>query len=446
MNQQPNPPKRKMTRSEYEAMAAQKRALARRERQRRLRTGIFLVILAAALLGLSVFAVTKLTEGYKDPAYIFGTESGAPQDSLPADAQTNPQTEPIGTEPPQSQRISLIAAGDNLIHSAVFEDAEKRANGSGFNFVDMYAGIAGLIKGKDIAYVNQETPMAGASYGYSGYPTFNTPQAAGDALVSLGFNTVDIATNHMLDKGTQGLADSITYWQSKNVTLLGAYTKSDYDNIRTQTVNGIKIAWLSYTYGTNGLSLDTASGLVIPYIDEADIIRQAALAQEAGDIVIASMHWGEDSSRQITQAQKDVAKLLCDNGVDVIIGTHSHTLQDVQWITSTDGTHKTLCYYSLGNIISTMYEYYTMVGGLASFDIVKTGDTISVEEPLVIPTMCHYSMNRDGLQIYTLEDYNDTLAQSHGSQIQYTGPFTYTTLVELVKDAVDKTFLPARFQ
>ena len=435
MNQQPNSPKRKINRAEYEAMAAKRKARQQKVKRRRLLISISLASLIIAFAALVVFACLKLTGvfGYKNPDDIFGSNSEPSQTNAFAAIAKN-------------GKISFIAVGDNLVHSAVFEDAEKRAQGSGFNFIDMYAGIADLIKGKDIAYVNQETPMAGASYGYSGYPAFNTPQACGDALVSLGFNTVNIATNHMLDKGTNGLKDSIAYWQTKNITLLGAFTQNDYDVIRTQTVNGITVAWLSYTYGTNGISVDTSSGLVIPYIDEADIIRQTALAKKAGDVVIASMHWGEDSAIPVTNAQKTIAKLLCDNGVDVIIGTHSHTLQPVEWITSQDGTHKTLCYYSLGNMISTMYEYYCMVGGLASFDIVKQGDKVTIENAALIPTMCHYSMDRDGLQVYKLEDYTNDLATQHGSQIQYTGPFTYDTLLKLVKDAVNTSFLPAYYQ
>ncbi|MCI8589911.1 MAG: CapA family protein [Clostridiales bacterium] len=445
MNHQPNSSKRQITRAEYEAMMAKRKAQQQKAKRRRLIVSVSLTVLIITLVALVVLACLKLTGvlGYKNPDDVFGSGSEpSPTNSLAIPDSTKPTTPATK----QDGKISFIAAGDNLVHSAVFEDAEKRAQGNGFNFIDMYDGIADLIKDKDIAYVNQETPMAGASYGYSGYPAFNTPQACGDALVSLGFNTVNIATNHMLDKGTNGLKDSIAYWQTKNITLLGAYTQSDYDTIRTQTVNGITVAWLSYTYGTNGISIDSSSGLIVPYIDEADIVRQTALAKQVGDVVIASMHWGEDSAIPITNAQKTIAQLLCDNGVDVIIGTHSHTLQPVEWITSGDGTHKTLCYYSLGNMISTMYEYYCMVGGLASFDIIKQGDEVHIENPALIPTMCHYSMDRDGLQIYKLEDYNNDLAAQHGSQIQHTGPFTYDTLLKLVKDAVNKSFLPAFYQ
>ena len=156
------------------------------------------------------------------------------------------------------------------------------------------------------------------------------------------------------------------------------------------------------------------------------------------------MHWGTDSSLTVTSSQKQYAQLLADCGVDVIIGTHSHTLQPVEWITSSDGNHKTLCYYSLGNLISTMHYNETLVGGLATFDIVKDGDTVAIENVGVIPTMCHYSMTRDSLQIYTLEDYSEELAQAHGSQLKRS--FTYDYLLSRVKDTVSAEYLPEYYK
>ncbi|MBQ8697319.1 MAG: CapA family protein, partial [Clostridia bacterium] len=395
----------------------------------------------------ALFSPLYMNSGYSDPADIFDED-----DTVPPMPTKPSETEPSGeapTEPsepePREDRVSFIAAGDNLIHEAVYTDAKNRAGGNGYNFIDMYEGVADIIKGADVAYVNQETITAGESFGIYGYPNFNTPQEAGEALIDLGFNTVNLASNHMLDRGTKALQASFDFWKAKDVTVLGSYTKSDYDNIRVQEVNGVKIAWLSFTYGINdGRTVDAGSDIVIPYINEGDIRRQAALAQYAGDIIIASMHWGTDSSLTVTSSQKQYAQLLADCGVDVIIGTHSHTLQPVEWITSSDGNHKTLCYYSLGNLISTMHYNETLVGGLATFDIVKDGDTVAIENVGVIPTMCHYSMTRDSLQIYTLEDYSEELAKAHGSQLKRS--FTYDYLLSRVKDTVAAEYLPEYYK
>ncbi len=447
MNGNNNNEKPRMTKEEYERL--QKLRENSRKRKQKRDNIITLVCLVCVVLCVALtaalFSPLFMKSGYSDPTDIFGEGDTVPP--LPPQA-TEPSDEGGTDEPkpaPKENRVSFVAAGDNLIHEAVYTDAKNRAGGNGYNFIDMYEGVADIIKDADVAYVNQETITAGERFGIYAYPNFNTPQEAADALVELGFDTVNVASNHMLDRGTDALQASFDFWKTKDVTVIGSYTKSDFDNIRVQQVNGIKIAWLSFTYGINdGRTVSADSDIVIPYINEADIRRQAALAQYAGDIVIASMHWGTDSSLSVASSQKQYAQILADCGVDVIIGTHSHTLQPVEWITSSDGAHKTLCYYSLGNLISTMHQYYNMVGGIASFDIVKEGDTVTLENVKVIPTMCHYSMERDALQIYTLENYSEELAQAHGAQLKSAeyGDFDYSTLKKLVTTAVDEDFLP----
>lgn len=437
-----NNQKPRMTREEYERLKAL-RDNSRKIKQRK-DTVISIVCLVSVVLS------TVLTLRLLSP--IFGTENypdvkEAQKMDVPNRRPTDLSAPPEDKTPEDTEsKVSFIAVGDNLIHEAVYTDAKNRAGGNGYNFIDMYDGVADIIKDADVAYVNQETINAGERFGISAYPYFNTPQEAGDTLMDLGFDVVNLASNHMLDKGTDALKASFDYWKSKNATVIGAYTEEDFDDIRVQEVNGIKIAWISFVYGINeGRTVDEGSDIVIPLINESDIRRQTDRAKRAGDIVIASMHWGMDSSLKVTDSQKEYAKVLADCGVDVIIGTHSHTLQPVEWITSSDGTHKTLCYYSLGNLISTMHQYYNMVGGIATFDIVKKGDEVTLENVGVIPTMCHYSYDRDDLEIYTLENYSEELAQSHGSQLkaaQY-GDFDYSTLKKLATTAVSKEFLPS---
>lgn len=361
--------------------------------------------------------------------------------------------------PPDKEIVHFAAAGDNIIHEAVFTDAKNvasvYASETGkkveYRFADMYEGVADVIKGADLAYVNHETPVAGKSFGISGYPDFNAPEEIGDDLAEVGFDIINIANNHMLDMGAKGYENSIKYWkekgEEKNLTVIGGYTKSDYDNIRYVTANGIKIALLSYTtlinYGHKN-DIPAGSDLIIPYANESDMRRQVALAKDGGaDAIVVTMHWGIEDDFKPNAEQKKYAKILADLGVDVILGSHSHTLQPVEWIEGENG-NKTLCAYSLGNLISTMYYSYYMVGGILTFDLVKTEDGVSVENPILVPTMCYYSMTRDSLKIYKLEDFTDGLVASHGSQLK--GKFTMNTLYGYVKDTIDKEFLTDKFK
>ncbi|MCI8387208.1 MAG: CapA family protein [Clostridiales bacterium] len=342
-------------------------------------------------------------------------------------------------------RVSFLAVGDNIIHENVFTDAKNRAKtGEKYNFIDMYTDIADFIAGADIAFVNQETPLGGDELGIYGYPNFNGPQAAGLALVDLGFDVVNIATNHMLDVKEKGLLGHINFWNQQPVTLLGGHLDDeDYENIRVVEKNGVKIAFLSYTYGLNGMTLPASSKIHIPLIDEKEITSMVGKAKKLADAVIVVMHWGTDGSYKVTTEQKSLAKAITAAGADVILGMHSHTIQPVEWQTRPDGG-RTLVIYSLGNFISTQYDSGNLVGGAITFDIVKdkNGD-VTIENPILNPVVTHYDKNRLGLQVYLLKDYTEELAKAHGTTLYGDHKtFTLADAYKFVTDAVDKEFLP----
>lgn len=331
-----------------------------------------------------------------------------------------PVSEP---EPPhETARISFVAAGDNVIHPCIYMDAERRATAETrkYNFKPMYEYVSEFISSYDIAFINQETLMGGEELGYSGYPMFNSPQDLGLDLVDLGFDIVNIANNHMCDKGEKGLKGTIDFWnEQKDVTLIGGYYDAeDYDNIRIIEREGVRIALLSYTYGTNGLTLPSSSSLIVPYINDEDIIRQCSLAKENSDLLIISVHWGIENQTTVSSEQERVAKLMAENGADVIIGHHPHVLQKISVIESDYG--ETLCIFSLGNLVSAMQYWQNMVGGFFTFDIVKQSDgTISVENPAFTPTAFYYGPKYFNSKLYFLKDYPADLAATHGTKNLY---------------------------
>ncbi len=389
---------------------------------------------------------------------------------LPTDADVTTasceSTDAVGVSGSGDVRLKFLAAGDNLIHECVYLDAMSIAAGIGgaaeYSFAGMYENIAPSIGDADIAFVNQEGPLC-PKYPASGYPNFNAPVEAGDTLVDLGFNVVNLANNHMLDMDTAsrtGLLDTIDYWKSKDVLTIGGYTDTaDYNNIRILEVRGVRIAFLSYVYNfleNQGTSLSTASPtLVIPVTDDATIKSQIADAKTKADIVLVSMHWGiecKENQFSATTEQKRLAALVADCGADAIIGHHSHTVQPVEWVNGKNG-NKTLVIYSLGNLISTMLNPYNMVGGIATFDIVKTADGeayIDQLTPRYKPVVCHYESNkstvdslgfklRHDIKLYWLDDYTDTLAACHGANAY--GTVTVAKLRKYVTDTVAAQFL-----
>ncbi len=355
--------------------------------------------------------------------------------------------------PISSSRITFVAAGDNIIHEAVFTDARANAAAlasaggpvQSYAFASMYDGLAQIISSADLAYVNHESPIAG-SRPVAGYPDFNSPADAGRDLLAVGFDVINIANNHMLDMGEQGLDESIAYWASTDAVTLGACSRTAYDadNLKIVEKDGVKIAFLSYTTLINWShvnALSASSRHIVPYAKDADIKRQMAAARESGaDLIFVAMHWGDEGKFAPNAEQKRLAQLLADEGADVILGSHSHNIQPIEWLTGTGG-NRTLVSYSTGNLISTMLYSYYMVGGLLTFDIVtESGNDPYIDNVVFVPTVTHYSMNRDSLALYRLADYTSELAAAHGAQLN--GAFTLGTLQKYVTDTISPEFLP----
>lgn len=369
-----------------------------------------------------------------------GYEDDTNEETVSKDTTNSPETT---VSKPDEQRVSFLAAGDNIIHEQVYVDAKNRATDGGYDFCGMYDGVREFIESADLAFVNQETPLGGDELGISGYPNFNGPQAAGTALVEVGFDIVNIATNHMLDKKEAGLKGSIDFWNSQPVTLLGGYyDDEDYENIRVVEKNGIKIAFVTYTYGLNGMTLPSSSKIHIPLIDDDEIVRMVEKAKTLADATVCVMHWGTDGSTVVTNEQKRLAGLITDAGADVILGMHSHTLQPVEWQVGRNG-NKTLVIYSLGNFLNAQYDSINLVGGIITFDIVKKDGAVTIEDPIMNPIVVQYDNDRLGFQIYLLENYTASLAAAHGTiKFGTLKTFTLDTAKGFVTAAVDKEFLP----
>ena len=363
-------------------------------------------------------------------------------------------------EPSDEARISVLAVGDNIPHDSVIQTAKDDASGNAkYDFSKIYAGIANEIKTADIAFINQESPVGGADLGISGYPNFNAPKEMIEELINVGFDVFNIANNHMLDKKEIGYKNTVEYFNSLPITMIGGYTKSDYDNIRIVEKQGIKVAFLSYTDIINEGHKNDISGsseYIIPYAKDADIKRQIALANERADVVIVSMHWGAEGNFGVTNRQKLLAKLCADEGADVVLGHHPHVVGDVEWINGASG-NKTLVAYSLGNFCSSQLYAKNMVGEMLTFDIVKGNDgTSSVENVIVSPVVCHYKTDRSKkdnqnlhvryeVRMYMMSEYTEDLANSHGAQNW--GAFTFATLKRYITGddsyaSVGKEFLP----
>ncbi|MBE6688011.1 MAG: CapA family protein [Ruminococcaceae bacterium] len=361
-----------------------------------------------------------------DPVYGFGLEPSVSDNGSRFEYEVS--------------KISFLAVGDNLIHSSIYADASDEAGGNGYLFEHMYENVAEPIRNADLSFINQESPLAGNEFSPSGYPMFNTPNEMGDILLSLGFDIISIANNHMLDKYEKGYKNHIEYWSEKPVTLIGGYTdKDDYDNVRVVEKNGISIALLAYTYGTNGMTLPSSSQMVVPLIDENDIKRQIGIAKQKADLVFVSIHWGDENAFSPNSRQRQLARLMADNCVDVILGHHSHTIQPIEWYERPDGK-KTLVAFSLGNFMSGQEYARNMLAGMLTFDVEKLDSAETyISNVLFTPTVTHYNYSWRKFKLYYLKDYTAELYKTARCS-QFEPDFNYYT--SKIKSTVSAEFLP----
>ena len=262
-----------------------------------------------------------------------------------------------------------------MSHASNNKDAYD-SNTKTYDFSYVFEDIKDYIQSADIAIGNLETTFAGSKAGYSGYPTFNTPEQLAQNLVDLGLDVVSTANNHSLDKKYVGLESTLNELDKVNLNHTGTYRSAEEQNtILTKNVNGINIAFLSFTYGTNGIPVPKGKEYCINLIDEKLMLDQIAKAKELNpDLICVSMHWGEEYTATPVNSQKQIAQYLASLGVNVIIGTHPHVIEPIEYIGDT------LVIYSLGNFISAQIGIDRLVGAMVSYDIVKKEDnTIKIE-------------------------------------------------------------------
>ena len=266
----------------------------------------------------------------------------------------------------KTSKLSLVMVGDALLHSSVYNDAYK--NGV-YDFSSQLEYIKPIIQKYDLAFYNQESILGGTSIGLSDYPTFNSPQEFGDAMVDAGFNLVSLANNHTLDRGEKAVLNSCEYWKTKDVLTAGSYTSFEEANeIKIKEKNGIKYTLLSYTYGTNGIPVPSGKEYLVNLYSDEKAKEDIEKVKDKVDIILVSMHWGTEYQTEPTEEQKRQANYLSSLGVDIIIGTHPHIIEPITYI------NDTLVIYSLGNFISaqsTNNDYNTMVELMTSVDIIK---------------------------------------------------------------------------
>jgi poly-gamma-glutamate synthesis protein (capsule biosynthesis protein) len=312
----------------------------------------------------------------------------------------------------EARYLTLLAAGDNLLHDVMIRRDPKTG---GWNFDDYYIEVKALVEAADIAFINQETLLAGEKYGFSGYPRFNTPAEAGTALAAAGFDVVNHATNHIMDKGEAAVFATMDFWDTRpGVSYLGIHRSQEERGAKKIIIekNNITVGFLAYTYGTNGIPVPGDKPYLVSLINEAVMEKEIAALRPLCDILVVSMHWGEEYRQTATGEQERLARFLAAQNVDLILGHHPHVLEPYAYLDRPDGG-RTLCFYSLGNFLSGQQTTATQLGALAYVRIKKTRNTVAIDAEGIIPVVNHFAGDFTRFRVYPLYRYTEALAEKH---------------------------------
>ena len=332
-------------------------------------------------------------------------------------------------EIPGDDFLTIVAVGDNLYHSAMIHEGEEG------DYENAYSEIRQMVKAADIAFINQETLLAGADFGFSGYPRFNTPQELGRAIYLTGFNVINHATNHIMDKGEKAVFATLDFWDTiPGTRILGVHRNEEQRRLPVLIQkNNITVGFLSYTYGTNGIPLPKDKPFLVSLADKETMAKEIDALRPLCEFLVVSMHWGEEYRYNYNNTQKDLAVFLAEHGVDLVLGHHPHVIQPIEYIARADGKTM-LCYYSLGNFISGQTRPQTVMGAMAYIKLAKNyrgnAGSVFIAEAGSIPLVIHYEKNFTEFKVYPLFSYTEEMAAKHMLN-QQNSEITIDTLQDL---------------
>lgn len=350
-----------------------------------------------------------------------------------------PTPEPtVPPTPTPKPEINLVMVGDMLMHEKVLASGLQE-DGS-YNFDHLFVHVQEKIEAADLALVNQETILGGTELGLSGYPCFNSPYELGTAEVEAGFDVILHGTNHTLDKGKRGVLNCITFWEESypEIAWLGMNDSQEMqdNDIFIYEQNGIKIAILNYTYGTNGIQTPADMPYLVNYMEEDKVIADIQKAEEIADFTVVCPHWGNEYYLGVASNQKKWTKIFLEQGVDLVLGTHPHVIEPVEWVFDEEG-HEMLVYYSLGNFVNGTSGtgegvMNRCVGALADVTVGRDDSgKVAVLEYDAIPLVCHIAEGEE-YTVWYLEDYTQELAEKNLIRSQ-DGDFSLENCKKLVE-------------
>ena len=327
--------------------------------------------------------------------------------------------------------------------------------GTSYNDKGYYDLVKPYFLNDDLTLANMEVPIGGKELGVSGTGySFNAPEEIGNQVIAMGVDAVNLANNHANDAGPQGRINTLNFFKKHQILTTGIYeSKEVQTQIPTKTINDITFSFLGYTYKTN--KPDNQNRELIGYyrnldtmkLDNAnkEIIKQeVAQAKQLSDIVIVSVHWGNEFTYAVNSEQKELANYLNELGVDVIIGHHSHYIQPIEWLETTN--HKTLVVYSLGSFISADNQVTRAtpefanaynVSMILQITFEKNNNSTIIKNINSLPVINYYDQKFENFKLVPIDKYNEKLEKSHN---RYSKGLTKDFITNSFNNVIDQQF------
>ena len=263
-------------------------------------------------------------------------------------------------------------------------EAAQRGNNQ-FDYDPAFAYIAPYLQQSDVTLGNLELTLGGRPY--SGYPCFSAPDTLLYSLKRAGFTALTTANNHTCDRKTAGIKRTIEQLESANMPFTGTFRNAEERDSLTPHIiekNGLRMALLAYTYGTNGIPF--VAPVIVNLIDTVQMLADLQKAKKVADFVVVAVHWGIEYQDAPSAEQRRVADFLLRNGATLIVGNHPHVVQPLRLVYDTDGTLRQLCIYSMGNFISAQQTFPRAGSMLVHTVVEKNAKGIALRIPQYLLT------------------------------------------------------------
>lgn len=357
---------------------------AQRKKQQRARAQLRISLAAAVIiLGLGAFGIYSIVQKAKSPEAVQAMAQNTAQ-TEPAANHTAPTTKPTEPTPARKKdpitKIHIKAAGDlNITNSVV----ESGLAATGYSYTRAFMDVANVLSDADVTVMNLEGNICGEPYGTT---TASAPQEILMALRSAGVDMVQMANSYSIYNGLIGLSSTLDAVRNSGLEPMGAYsTPSQFKQTKGYTIcdiKGIKVAFVAFTKGVGGMGMPAGNEKCVNLlykdydstyksIDTAGITSILdAVASEKPDITVAMLHWGSENNDEISKTQTSIVSLMKKKGVDIILGTHPHLVQKIEF----DQKNGTLVAYSLGDFFGDGTRGGTNYSIILDIEITRDAD------------------------------------------------------------------------